>query len=149
MIKRIQAAVLVGQILSYGLIVTFLFADSTFNLSGVLRSSTDWLSLELAQSVACLVALIGTINVWISWYYIRKSNTMRDWLVVCAWTHKIKQGDRWVSLEEFLAERLGCQVSHGISDPSLAQMREQLDNDWHRLDPPTPTESRKPRPKPA
>lgn len=144
--KRIHGAVLIAQVLSYGLIITFIFADMAFNLSGVLRFGNDWLTKDMAHSFVCLVGLVGAINLWLTWYYIRKSNTMRDWLVLCAWTHRVKQGDKWVSLEEFLDKGLGFQVSHGLSDPAAAKMREQLDANWQRLqiEPPGPNGKSKP-----
>ncbi|MEM9446314.1 MAG: hypothetical protein AAGA18_13300 [Verrucomicrobiota bacterium] len=40
-------------------------------------------------------------------------------LLICAWTKKIMVDDRWMTLEDFLENRCGYQVSHGISDPRL------------------------------
>jgi CheY-like chemotaxis protein len=41
--------------------------------------------------------------------------------VVCAWTDRIQVEDQWMSLTEFLSQRLHLQVSHGVS-PEGAQM---------------------------
>ena len=35
-------------------------------------------------------------------------------LVVCAWTHRVKWEGRWVSLEEYLQRAHGVSVSHGM-----------------------------------
>lgn len=131
--KRFHYAILTAAVLSYGLIVTFIYADTVFDLTGVLRSEGDALSPEMATVGACLVGLVGAINVWLTWYYMQKAQTMRDWVVVCAWTHRVKSGGRWMSLEDFLTETLGCQVSHGLSEDAFNQLRSELDTRWREI----------------
>jgi hypothetical protein len=131
--KRLQAAILVAEILSYALMITFIFADMMFNLTRIFRPEGEGLSPQMAFVGACLVGLVGTINVWLTWYYMHKSNTMRDWLVICAWTHRVKYAGRWVSLEEFLIEHLGFNVSHGLSTIEIAEMRDELDAKWRQF----------------
>ena len=128
--KRVHYAILTGEALSYALIIVFIFADATFNLTGIFRSDEAILSPQLAYTAACLVGVVGTINVWLTYFYMRKAATMRDWLIVCAWTHRIKRDGRWLSLEEFLTEHLGYQVSHGLSESSLLNMRDEIDTRW-------------------
>lgn len=41
-------------------------------------------------------------------------------ITVCAWSRKIKVDGAWVSFEEFLTERLGVSITHGI-DPDTAK----------------------------
>jgi hypothetical protein len=100
--------------------------------------------------------MVGCINVWLTWYYIQKADRMRDWLVLCAWTHRVKHQGRWVRLEDFLAGQHGYRISHGISDPSLADLRAEADSHWQRFGLPPPPDagptpdaaSRTPRPQP-
>lgn len=132
--KRIHYAILTGEILSYALIVTFIFADTRFNLTGIFRDNTSRLDPQSAMTGACLVALVGTINVWLTWYYMCKSATVRDWLVVCAWTRRVKSGGRWISMEDFLINHLGYNVSHGMSEEKFAEMRDEIDTQWRRID---------------
>jgi hypothetical protein len=50
----------------------------------------------------------------------QQTDTLEEFLTVCAWTHKIKVGDSWVSFGEFLAQRLGIPITHGMH-PDIAQ----------------------------
>jgi len=139
--KRHHYAIVTGQLLSYALIITFIFADRTFNLTGIfgVDSSTPAPSWDLAFISACLVGIVGAINVWITSYYMQKSSTVQDWIVVCAWTHRVKHGGRWISLEDFLSEQLGCQVSHGLSEEGYSSISNEVDTKWRalRIDPVT------------
>lgn len=134
--KKLLHAILLSEALSYGLIIVFLFADAMFNLTGIFRTDRVVLSPQFAYIGACLVGIVGCINVWLTWHYMQKSDAMRDWLVICAWTHRIKRDGRWLTLEEFLSEHLGYRVSHGLSDPRLVDMREELDTKWRQFPPP-------------
>jgi hypothetical protein len=70
---------------------------------------------------------------------MQKSSTVQDWIVVCAWTHRVKHGGRWISLEDFLSEQLGCQVSHGLSEEGYSSISSEIDTKWRalRIDPVT------------
>lgn len=133
--KRHHYAILSGQLLSFTLIITFIFADRTFDLTGIFHSeTTGW---DTARVSACLVGIVGACSLWITWFYMQKATTMQDWVVVCAWTHRVKCGGRWFSLEDFLSEQLGCQVSHGLSEQGYSAISSEIDSKWRslRIDP--------------
>ena len=131
--KRTHYAIITGQALSYGLIMTFLFADSVYNLTGALRQDNARMSLNTAYIAACLVGIVGVTNIWLSWYYICKSNSVRDMLVICAWTHRVKTKEGWIPLEQFFTQQLGYAVSHGLSEAKLVELRQEVDRGWHRV----------------
>lgn len=43
-------------------------------------------------------------------------------LVVCAWSHRVKWEDQWISMEAYLQKAHGVTVSHGIS-PEVFEQR--------------------------
>ena len=43
-------------------------------------------------------------------------NQQGELITMCAWTKRVKQGGRWVSIEEYLDQQLNVVVSHGIAD---------------------------------
>ena len=137
--KRHHYAIILGQVLSYVLIITFIFADQTFDLTGIFgaASAAAHTSWDTARIAACLVGIIGAASIWITTFYMQKSSTMQDWVVVCAWTHRVKHGGRWFTLEEFLSEQLGCQVSHGLSEQGYSKISAEIDSKWRslRIDP--------------
>jgi DNA-binding response OmpR family regulator len=49
-------------------------------------------------------------------------------VTICAWTKQVKVGpEQWVPIDEFLHERLGFRLTHGIS-PAAARMLESAGN---------------------
>ncbi len=142
-----HTAILVAQALTYLLIITFIFANEKFNLIGIFQRANTTYGSSTAYLAACLIGIVGTISLWLTWYYAYKSRSIRDMLVVCAWTHRVKSRGKWVSLEEFLSEKLGYVVSHGISESKLLEMRQEVDRDWRKfqLDSSHPQKLLKPR----
>ncbi len=117
--KKLHVTVLIGEILSYSLIITFIFADTLFDLTEILGLDQRWFTPRAALVAACMIGLVGVINVWITWNHLQRAREIREWLVVCAWSNRVKHGGRWIPMSEFLDKELGYEVSHGLSDPSL------------------------------
>lgn len=47
-------------------------------------------------------------------------------LTLCAWTKRVKDGDEWVPVEEYLARQHGVMVSHGLSPAALEDLGDQF-----------------------
>ena len=133
--RRIHYAILIGQLLSYALIVTFVFADSTFGFVDALVGDEPTFYANTHFISACLIGLVGAASIWISYFYIRKSEAMRDWIVLCAWTQRVKSGKRWISISEFLSDSLGYKVSHGMSEEVVDELRTEIDTNWKKINP--------------
>jgi PAS domain S-box-containing protein len=43
-------------------------------------------------------------------------------LTICAWSKRVKFGDRWASIEEFITTQLDLKISHGLSPQSAAKI---------------------------
>jgi hypothetical protein len=56
-----------------------------------------------------------------------QTETSKKMVTICAWSRKIKHGNDWISMEEFLTEEYGVQVSHGICPEKAKEMREERD----------------------
>jgi hypothetical protein len=49
--------------------------------------------------------------------------------VVCAWTQRLRIEGKWVTLDEFLTNKLNVKISHGISPKALAKIKRELSED--------------------
>jgi hypothetical protein len=54
-------------------------------------------------------------------------------VILCAWTKRVKEGDKWVPLEEFLERHFQVRISHGMSD--------EVHDSLVRKEPPADSES--------
>lgn len=54
-------------------------------------------------------------------------------ITICAWSSRIKNHGRWMTLEEFLDKQLHLKISHGISDAALSELLTTVERDaWER-----------------
>ncbi len=54
-------------------------------------------------------------------------NLQSEFQVVCAWTHRIRIGGKWIPLHDFLREKLHFTVSHGISPEAFEEIKSSLE----------------------
>ena len=130
--KRIHVAVILGQLLSFLLMITFIYANQYFGFLASWEKGSVAIPWQSAHLAACLVGIVGSASIWITWHYLNKSNSMRDMLVVCAWTRQVKTDGEWVSFDKFLTEQLGFAVSHGLCDRKIFEMKNEVDRDWKK-----------------
>lgn len=131
--NRTQLAIVLGQSLSFLLIVVFIFANQQYDLMSIFGGTPSEISARAAYTAACLVAIVGVVSIWITVHYLGKSNSMRDMIVVCAWTHRVKVNGQWISIRDFLTDQLGYAVSHGMCPDQVEKMRQELDSDWRNV----------------
>eukprot|EP01035_Chromulina_nebulosa_P042805 gene42805-57956_t len=50
---------------------------------------------------------------------VEQVRRLEEFVTFCAWTGRVRWKDQWVSVETFLHERYGLNISHGISEEAL------------------------------
>jgi CHASE3 domain sensor protein len=66
------------------------------------------------------IALIAIITILLRLEHLRQIVT------VCAWTGRVKFEGEWISLEDYLQQRFGVSVSHGLSNEAAAKMIQEI-----------------------
>lgn len=69
------------------------------------------------------VALAATIYWLLRW--IKRLQT--GLVTMCAWTRELKYNGQWMSIEQYLMERFGLHITHGVSEKAAATMLKELD----------------------
>ncbi|MBA3317159.1 MAG: GAF domain-containing protein [Gemmatimonadales bacterium] len=61
-----------------------------------------------------------------------RSDDLKKLITVSAWSRKIQVDNVWVSFEEFLVDKLGVSITHGIDPESAQELHNQMDQRKHR-----------------
>ncbi len=132
--KKIHSAILLAQVLSYALIISFICLNAQYGLIAAWSGNTSEVTYSTNTIiVACaLVALTGVMNIWITFHYIQESQKKEELLLVCAWTHKVKYGDQWIPVEEFIDQQLGFRVTHGMSEETFDKLHADINARWNK-----------------
>jgi CHASE3 domain sensor protein len=86
------------------------------------RTQDDAVSGQIAT-----VILIGTVAVALIFivFILVRLEKLQQFVTICAWTGQVKDGNDWIRLDEYLQQRFGMSVSHGVSrEAALKMMRE-------------------------
>ncbi len=54
-----------------------------------------------------------------------KIKQLEEMVTICAWSGKIKMGEKWVRVEEFLQKKFGFKVTHGITEEIAEKLRQE------------------------
>ena len=106
------------------------FVPREFNAEGE-QTLQDFAGLVMDQIEVRLSARKAIATLTQMFIGAKQTEELKRIITVSAWSRKIRIDDEWISFEEFLRDRLGLAVSHGI-DPETAQwFEDRLDQDQH------------------
>lgn len=54
---------------------------------------------------------------------LRRMHELERLIPVCAWTHRVRDGGKWLTFEEYLGKRFHLRFTHGISEEAAQKMR--------------------------
>lgn len=75
-----------------------------------------------AINLALLLLALGVTTAALA-LYCRRVATGESWVTVCAWTRRVHWKGRWLTFEDYLAQRFNLRCTHGICDEEAEKLR--------------------------
>jgi CHASE3 domain sensor protein len=75
--------------------------------------------LDLKENISTVLLLTSTAVVVGAGILFLRLQLLQNIITVCAWTQRVNYRGKWMRMEEFLWERFGVKVSHGISEEAF------------------------------
>ena len=69
--------------------------------------------------------LVGTPAVLLSWRLSKRLHYLEGFLRICAWCHRVGQGDDWITVEEYVKKTLNTETTHGICPACLRKVQNE------------------------
>lgn len=85
-----------------------------------LKAFADMVMDHMELRLSARQALLSLSNL------LKKEHAIGEYLTICAWTRRICVEGTWMSFEEFLMERLGIPVTHGIHPDAAKTILDSL-----------------------
>jgi CHASE3 domain sensor protein len=75
------------------------------------------------------VILIGTVAIALIFivFILLRLEKLQQFVTICAWTGQVKDGDKWIRLDEYLQRQFGMSVSHGVSREAALKMMQGME----------------------
>jgi CHASE3 domain sensor protein len=77
--------------------------------------------MALVLIVAVAVALVFVVMI------LFRLDKLQQFVTVCAWTGQVRDGDRWLRMDEYLQKQFGISISHSLSKEAADKMLKELD----------------------
>ena len=97
------------------LIIAIIWLDELLDLPRLLFGAAATplrLGEGLLESVLTLV--VGTVVVSITYRAFRRIEYLESLVVMCAWCRRVRAGDEWLPVEQFLERQHHAHTTHGI-----------------------------------
>lgn len=113
--ESVRRRALLWHTLGFATLVILLWADELFTfLYGYFRG--DWRQVDLFDAATRTVV---SILLWIYSSYklhqtLSRMTHLEAFVHFCAWCHRVRDDNKWQTLEEHYHERTGKRASHGI-----------------------------------
>lgn len=103
------------EAVSFLLIVAIIWLDEVLDLPRLLFGAAPTpirLGEGLLESV--LILVVGVAVVAITQRAFRRIEYLESLVVMCAWCRRVRSGDEWLRVEEFLEQQHHAHTTHGI-----------------------------------
>jgi len=120
--------ILAYEAIGFAAILGLIWIDEIFvSLEGNLRAFTHRPEVWEGAVESVIVLTIAAMIIHNTRRMLSRLFYLENFLRVCAWCRKIRHGDRWISLEEFLASGFATRTTHGMC-PECAERARRDDS---------------------
>jgi len=120
---RLPATALVLEIAAFGLVAGAIWLNEIFDLPHRwLGAPEGTFRPHEALTESGLVLLLGMA---VAFFTIRTARHRESLIRICAWCHRVKLDDKWVTVERFLASHR-AKTTHGMCEQCSARMEDEL-----------------------
>jgi len=114
------------EIAAFLSIIAFTWTHELSGLEGTLfdrvSGPPNWRG---ATIVTVFTILVGIPAVLMSWRLARRLHYLEGFVRVCAWCHKVGEGDDWITIEAFVKKTLNTETTHGICPTCLRKFQRE------------------------
>jgi hypothetical protein len=112
-------AVMVYEALAFALVIAVIWADELFDLPFHLFGTRGTVRWQEAIWESGLVFLLGVLTICLTYRDLRRIRYLEGFLPVCSYCKRIRAGERWIPIEEYISDHSAAYFSHGLCPDCL------------------------------
>jgi hypothetical protein len=107
--------ILVYEAIGFAAILGLIWSDEVFvSLERHLGAFTDRPEVWEGMLQSVILLVIAATIIYKTQGVLSRLFYLENFLRVCAWCRKIQHGDRWITLEDYLASGFATRTTHGM-----------------------------------
>ena len=110
----ISKKIILYDVIGFGILILFLWLDELIDLPHLVFGAPETpvnIAESVIESVVALFLGIGVITV--TWRLLGRIKYLEGFLPVCSFCKKIRIGDKWVPIVDYVSNHSAAQFSHG------------------------------------
>ncbi|MCE5251474.1 hypothetical protein LLG96_14770 [bacterium] len=113
--KLIERKIVFYEIVGFAFVAFLLWADEIFDIPHTVfqapATPVNWVE-SVVETI--YVIILGAIIILITWRDLKKIKYLEGFLPVCSFCKRIRVGNDWIPIEEYLSEHSEAVLSHGF-----------------------------------
>lgn len=128
--RKILGAAVIFQIVGYLALIFLIVGNEVLDIPHAVFGSpeTPTNRMEVLLETGIIVVL-GAVSIAISVRHIRRIKFLEGFLPICATCRKIRSGDKWMTLEDYMSRHSEALLTHGICPECAGAMLEEDGNE--------------------
>jgi hypothetical protein len=115
--KKLLNRLAIIEAAGFGLVLIALWADEIFDLPhhifGSVATPINWLE---AAAESLYVIILGGVTFLLTGILTRRLKYLEGFIVLCSFCKKVRVGEDWIPIEEYIQEHSEADFSHGLCD---------------------------------
>lgn len=111
----IASRIIYYQLMAFGLLMFLIVGDEMFDFPhtvfGGIATPINWFETYIE---GMYVLLLGSLSIFFSRYLLMRIKYLEGIVPICSFCKKIRHGEDWKSLEEYISSHSEALFSHGV-----------------------------------
>ncbi len=112
-------AVMLYEALAFGLVIAIIWADELFDMPYYFFGSVGNVRWQEALWESGLVFLLGVLAIYLTYRDLNRIRYLEGFLPVCSYCKRIRAGEHWIPIEEYISDHSAAYFSHGLCPECL------------------------------
>lgn len=112
-------AILLYEAIGFALVIGVIWADETLDLPYYLLGVPGTLRWPEALLESGLVFLLGVLTLGLTYRDLARIRYLEGFLPVCSYCKKIRAGEHWIPIEQYVSDHSAAYFSHGLCPTCL------------------------------
>ncbi len=116
----ITKKIIAYQAVAYGILLLLIVGDEAFDLPhhifGAQPTPINWVEAVIE---AAYILVLGAAGIFLSWLFFRQIKYLEGFLPVCSFCKKIRVGENWIMIEQYIREHSAAEFSHSLCPDCL------------------------------
>jgi len=113
--NKIMGRAILYQLIGYAILLFLISGDEIFDFPhtvfGGIATPINWTETFIEASY---IVFLGAFTIYLTFHFLKRIKFLEGFLPICSYCKKVRKGDEWTSLEEYMSDHSEALLSHSL-----------------------------------